>query len=806
MKLISCYIDNFGMLSASHYSFRDGLNSVLSKNGTGKSTLVGFIKAMLYGIGETRKVDIAENDRKKYAPWQGGRFGGSLTFSVADKTYTIERSFGTKASLDEFRLIDTKSGAVSTDFTENLGEELFGIDRDGFERTVLFSEKNLLGKNDNKSISGKLSDLVGTEFDIGEYDKAMAMLEEKRKFYFKRGGGGEIGTLKKDLSVVQGTLDSLSDLSAKSTAEVAEIHSLEGEIRTLEEKSEKIRHNVERIGIIKENLAKEAVYQDMLSTLKTEEERLLNVKAFFKTEIPSQRELDDITKKKAQLEATLGKREFISSSEYIALGSFFRYPTSFEEIDSVLDLSSATDRLEEEKGRFEEGFDEYSEKAKTLFKKRLPTQDNLIKLRELANEKTKTINKTTAIICALMFALGIVFGLVVSYFAFALSAVALLVFLLAGRVQKPNTALTDALTAIDDSLVNMHPNDAIDEVERRINEYASLEKQRQDKVNALSAKIRENQTVIRAFLAKFPSTSSTPYTDTIKEIKDKYLKYYSMQMAREHIARNDCDSPYTTAELSAQINTFVAKFNVKTSNPLEEIQRALAEYTVQSQTVSKMRLQCEDYKARHSLVGKNAPTEDLSGEGDVTSLKKITDEIALRRENLQALLRKHEATMNEFARRDELTARENILKEQLDAYERELATVQNTMHYLKCACDSITDRYLGKTVEGFKKYQKEISGVDGEFSLDTEFSLSKTEGSQTHPESSYSRGTRDLYALSIRLSLIDSLYEDELPFIILDDPFIAFDDEKVQRAKAVLKKLASKRQIIYLTCAQSRAI
>ncbi len=805
MKLISAYIDNFGMLSNCRYNFRDGINTILSKNGTGKSTLASFIKAMLYGIGETRKIDIAENDRKRYTPWQGGRFGGSLTFSVGEKTYTVERSFGAKASLDEFRLIDTKSGAISTDFSENLGEELFGIDRDGFERTVMFSEKNLLGKNDNKSISGKLSDLVGTEFDIGEYDKAMTALEDKRKFYFKRGGGGEIGALKKELSIVEGTLDALSTLTARANAESAQIANLKSEIKTLEGKSERIRQNVEKIGIIKENLAKEAVYQDMLATLKSEENKFFSIKSFFKGEIPTQSEIDEAIKKQSQMQAMLGNREFVNSEEYIALDTFFKSPTSFEEIDSALNLSIDTDRLKREKQAIADENDERTKNAREIFKRRVPTRREIDEMSRLAEQKTTSINPIVAIICTLLFALSVIFGFVIHYFAFAISLIAIVIFALTGRVKKPNTALNTFISEIDSSLLNMQPKEAINEISARLNRYEELLNTDSYNLEILSEKINDQDRRIFTFLAKFPLINAPTVIDAIRQIKEKYLKYYSMQMAREHIALNKYEFPYSTDELKLQLNAFLARFNVKSDTPFDEIRRALAEYNVQAQTVAKMRTQCEDYKARHALVGKSAPLE-AQADGDVTALKKITDEITLRREALQRMLREHENTLNEFTRRDELVTKENVLKNKIEQYERELATVQNTMHYLKCACDNITDRYLGKTIEGFSKYQKQMSGNDGEFSLDTEFSLSKTEGSQTHSESSYSRGTRDLYALAIRLSLIDSLYEGELPFIILDDPFIAFDDEKVQRSVGVLKKLANNRQIIYLTCSQARSI
>ena len=125
-----------------------------------------FIMTMLFGIGDSRKTALAENDRKKYLPWQGGSFGGSLTFEAGGKLYTVERSFGPKPALDTFKLIFADTGAISHDFSENLGEELFEIDRDGFLRTVFLSEKSICAKNDNKSPRAHLSCALGLSLKI----------------------------------------------------------------------------------------------------------------------------------------------------------------------------------------------------------------------------------------------------------------------------------------------------------------------------------------------------------------------------------------------------------------------------------------------------------------------------------------------------------------------------------------------------------------------------------------------------------------------------------------------------------------
>ena len=181
MKLIECYIENFGKLSDFKHSFKDGLNTISWDNGAGKTTLTVFIKAMLYGLEATKRVKLENNERKRYTPWQMGRFGGSLTFENGGKTYRIERTFAQKASDDVFKLYDCGSGKESCDFTENVGEELFGIDADGFERTVFLSEENLSGKNDNKTVSAKLTELVGTGGDLGVMDEAIELLEKQRK-------------------------------------------------------------------------------------------------------------------------------------------------------------------------------------------------------------------------------------------------------------------------------------------------------------------------------------------------------------------------------------------------------------------------------------------------------------------------------------------------------------------------------------------------------------------------------------------------------------------------------------------------
>ena len=90
MKLISCYIENFGCLHEVGFDFSDGLTCLCEENGYGKSTLAAFIGAIFYGLPDGRR-RASENTRKKYLPWQGGTFGGNAERSRPHLSWCLAR-------------------------------------------------------------------------------------------------------------------------------------------------------------------------------------------------------------------------------------------------------------------------------------------------------------------------------------------------------------------------------------------------------------------------------------------------------------------------------------------------------------------------------------------------------------------------------------------------------------------------------------------------------------------------------------------------------------------------------------------
>ena len=91
--------------------------------------------------------------------------------------YRVQRSFGGKKSEDTFVLYDAETNAVSSDFTENIGYELFHIDARSFENTVYIGQNNCqMCVTDD--INAKIGNIAVTDSDINNYEKACQAIKD----------------------------------------------------------------------------------------------------------------------------------------------------------------------------------------------------------------------------------------------------------------------------------------------------------------------------------------------------------------------------------------------------------------------------------------------------------------------------------------------------------------------------------------------------------------------------------------------------------------------------------------------------
>ena len=188
MKIISLHIVAFGKLKDVTLNFQGGINVIKETNSFGKTTVAGFIRAMLYGLAPARSKDI--NNVSHFAPWDGAdKFGGSMVVEQEGETYRIERFFRANSRQESLTVTNDKTGKTM-DFTQQPGEVLLGLTAESYDRSAYFPQEAVaLAPNEN--LDSRLANLV--EDSAEDYDTVQKKLQAyKKSLRYERGQGGAI--------------------------------------------------------------------------------------------------------------------------------------------------------------------------------------------------------------------------------------------------------------------------------------------------------------------------------------------------------------------------------------------------------------------------------------------------------------------------------------------------------------------------------------------------------------------------------------------------------------------------------------
>ena len=803
MKLCECYVEGFGVLTDFSYKFSDGLSSIVWENGSGKTTLTVFIKVMLYGLDDTRKAKLSENDRKHYMPWSNRACRGSLTFEVAGKKYRVERSFGKKASDDSFALYDLETNLPSRDYSERLGEELFGIDADGFERTLFLSEANLSGKNENKSIAAKLSDLTDSEGDMTVLDDALKLLDKERQFYRKKGGSGAIGDIQEKISEYSERIKKIEDTKNVYRELCDEENSIKEKLSVLYSQKAGYEKELEKQKDreIKQNY--ENAYREMLCRIEEKKKQEETLLCFFASHLPTQSELDSI----AQIELEYNnlsrelKRVTIPSESEVAVGGL-----DFEALRRDAKELERTRTLAKEK---RERLTRLSESTGAAFTNGVPNRDELeekIKVASLPAGKKSYLPLALALLfIAMGGALMLVHPLLILV---ALAAVPcfLVFFKRTGRKGEVGEWVTkvtgESVRAGEELGALLNLRERLDGYLRDMKEIETLVRE----CGELEATALELEGRTSAALRDYPYATGASALDRIELLEREEIRKSALKEASAQERRKYEENAMRATALKRELDEFFSHYELEGyESPVRELRARLFSYESARDNVRRA-IDDAEYFAISKGIDKNAisKAESIEEGGVKLDTGALQTQISATERELMLIQQKQRVCEADIDRQEEYEATLDDLYKKERSAEHMHECIENAKKYLTLAHQNLTTKYLGRTKESFLKYVKMIDEECGALDIDTSFSVKKSEGAQTIGAEAYSKGTRDLYALAVRLALVDSLYEKEAPFIILDDPFAYFDDGKLTRALKLIKSMSRERQIIYLSCSGAR--
>ncbi len=150
----------------------------------------------------------------------------------------------------------------------------------------------------------------------------------------------------------------------------------------------------------------------------------------------------------------------------------------------------------------------------------------------------------------------------------------------------------------------------------------------------------------------------------------------------------------------------------------------------------------------------------------------------------------------------------NLIKDKIKETEMEVSVMQEryanlfrAMQCLTLAKEKLATNFLPKmskvlsqNVDAITNHKIQNATVDVNFNVEVAIN------GQSRQIDYFSTGIKEIIFFALRLTLSEIIYEDKIPFVLIDDAFVNYDDEKYALAKNYLKKMSKDTQIIYFSC------
>lgn len=687
MKILRLHIENFGRLKDLDMEFQERLHIVRGDNGWGKSTLAAFIKAMFYGLPGTTKRSLKENERKRYQPWQGGAFGGSLEFAAGGQTYRVERFFGAKEKEDTYELYDLRTGLISLDYSERLGEELFGVDRKAYERSSFLGQQDL-AVSINDSLSARLTQAEEEAGDMRNYEQALSSLEDQMKYYLKTGGRGLIGKLEEERRGVREELtqciwneDDMEELM------------FELESRGKDEADAKIR--VEEAG-----------------------KKLQTVQSY--AQIGAKKAQYELLKKQAE------EKQKELQQIAAALGDYSGSVPKEEDLDRCRERIYQLDGLRQKE-----------ESAKRQVHEAVSRQGDV----EDAKGALSSAGPLCWILAVLLLAAGVFLLFRGNFIGGIVCLVGGVLLLLLGFQKDHNCRIRQEQL-----------EQQLQESSRSVREAEHTLRDLQKKQDVLEKKIDD-------FLGVPKGTKPEELDRLWKQERQRSREYRELKEKYE-ICRLEVSKSRTLGVQYMESLSEEEQMLLQAPAGAQPEKRLLKERLEKEQTHLE-RLRKEQEELRYRLKGLQEKAEQIP----------------------------------------ELQEREAELSERIAEAAQEHGLLEQTVRYLKKAREQFSVHYLRELKERLEYYLTELEpDRKVETALDVSLQMKVQELGAYRSLETQSTGQQELLYFAERLAVLDVLYKEEQPLLILDDPFTNLDPGRQKRAMELLQRISQKRQMVYLTC------
>lgn len=223
MIIKSIYIKEFGAIKNLSLDFSDSLNIIEGFNESGKSTVLSFIKFMLYGLPKK-----SQTERERALSWNSGIAEGTMTVDCKDGSFKIERGAKSGIRGEALRIIDLATG-TQVHKGENPGDLFFGVPASVFDSTACVGQLQC-SNIDGENIGNALENILLTADETTNTKKAVEKIESlRKKLLHKNRKGGSIFNLMNERDTLKARLETATQKSMKIMEDEAMFESLENQ-------------------------------------------------------------------------------------------------------------------------------------------------------------------------------------------------------------------------------------------------------------------------------------------------------------------------------------------------------------------------------------------------------------------------------------------------------------------------------------------------------------------------------------------------------------------------------------------------
>lgn len=299
MRLLSYHIQNFGKLQNIRGYLESGLTVIKEDNSFGKTTLAEFIISMFYGLPDLKKKDL-ENERRRYDPWQGGIYGGSLTFEFEGRRYQIDRDFH-KNSFELWDITSVRKKAASIwgkpADGARLGEILFEINKESFKRSAYIPQDDIVCHELDSGLNDKMRNMINATDRGHSLESALKVLQK---------AADDLETKKAKKGKIKDIEDRIWELNEKLADCAAHLKSAEkgkkdleekkGQLEKLEQDIKKLEDEINSLNKLNSLQKEQEHYFTLKGNVEKDEREIRGLLPFFKGQSIENISLDEIRK------------------------------------------------------------------------------------------------------------------------------------------------------------------------------------------------------------------------------------------------------------------------------------------------------------------------------------------------------------------------------------------------------------------------------------------------------------------------------------------------------------------------------